>query len=846
MKRRGSLSSDDLKVAARGRWREILVALGGVNHAILDGRGHACPRCGGSDRFAAFGDCNETGGLHCRHCGTDIGDGIKALQWLKDWDFPTALNALADHLGIRAQNGSSRGFVDGVSTEPPSSPGKEGVSSTSTRNVTPKKESYATPEEILSRLEGKMGKSADRWVYHDAEGNPIGWVCRWDLGKKKKIILPISRRADGSWAQEALAEPRPLYRRRELATADSPCVGEGEKVADILKALGFEATTSQGGSGAAKKSDWGPMAGKAVNLFPDRDAPGEKYAGSVIDELKTLSPRPTVRVIRLPGLGEKEDAVDFIARRREEGRTDEEIREEIKKLIESIEPESLDSELPLTTKFIPFPTQLFPTPISTYIREGAAALGCNEALIAVPLLSALASAIGNSARVLLKQSWSEPAIIWTCVVAPSGTLKSPALELALRPVRERQRQAMANLEQQMAEYERELLLYERDIAAWKKAKSDDLPPEKPVEPIADRFWLDDSTIEATAALLAQQPRGLVMVRDEMASWLLGFDKYTQGRGGDVARWLECFGGRPLLVDRKGTTTKTIYVAKANVSITGTTQPETLRKCLGQQHRENGLAARLLMTYPPRRAKRWSERDISPGLMEQVNEVFDRLYSLPLREGKHGELEPQIISLSTDAKSRWIEFFNEHAKEQISLDSDLCRTWAKLEGYAARLGLVIHLTRWASADETVGHFNELDSESIEAGIQLSRWFGFEAMRIHELLVETDAEADLRKLLEWISAQGGEVSARDVQRGYRPLKGAGRAEAALEDLARRGFGRWQDILPTAEGGRPTRVFRIVDEGVVDETPKTAGNDEGFVDTQQANDPETMVTGDDWMEI
>ena len=40
-----------IKVAAAGRWPEILAALGGIPAEVLDGQHHPCPKCGGKDRF---------------------------------------------------------------------------------------------------------------------------------------------------------------------------------------------------------------------------------------------------------------------------------------------------------------------------------------------------------------------------------------------------------------------------------------------------------------------------------------------------------------------------------------------------------------------------------------------------------------------------------------------------------------------------------------------------------------------------------------------------------------------------------------------------------------------------
>lgn len=100
------------------------------------------------------------------------------------------------------------------------------------------------------------------------------------------------------------------------------------------------------------------------------------------------------------------------------------------------------------------------------------------------------------------------------------------------------------------DYEAKLQRYERDLAGWKRSASEADPPEKPEKPTMCRTWADDLTIEALAALLHEQPRGLLVACDELASWFGGFDRYSQSSGGDAARWLQMHGGRQMIVDRK--------------------------------------------------------------------------------------------------------------------------------------------------------------------------------------------------------------------------------------------------------------------------------------------------------
>jgi putative DNA primase/helicase len=82
-----------------------------------------------------------------------------------------------------------------------------------------------------------------------------------------------------------LPAPRPLYRLPELIAdpAAAVIVTEGEKKADAVPTLfpGHVGTTSIGGCNAAKFSDWAPLAGRSVIIWPDHDEPGRRYADDV-------------------------------------------------------------------------------------------------------------------------------------------------------------------------------------------------------------------------------------------------------------------------------------------------------------------------------------------------------------------------------------------------------------------------------------------------------------------------------------------------------------------------------------------------------------------------------------
>lgn len=403
----------------------------------------------------------------------------------------------------------------------------------------------------------------------------------------------------------------------------------------------------------------------------------------------------------------------------------------------------------------PFPVQVLPEPIQGFLCSTAKAIGCDVSFLALPLLTVLGAAIGNSRRLKLKQGWNVPPIIWTAIVGDSGTSKTPAFRQVMNPLKALAEKASEVHEQAMQEYQRQYVQYEKEFQHWKRdKKSKNGPPSEPVEPQEKRYFVSDVTMEALAPLLKANPRGLLLACDELSGWFGSFDRYANGKGGaDAAHWLSTFNAESIQVDRKTGNRPALYVPEAAISVTGGIQPAILHRALGHEHRESGLAARLLLCYPPRKSKKWTDSEIDPKLESELAELIRKLYDLRPIQYEEDKSRPALVRLEPDAKEVWKRFYNEHAQEQADLTGDLAAAWSKLEEYAARLALVIHFVRYAANDVSLASEDELDSASLNAGIELVHWFKNETKRVYQRLSAPDEEKELEQIMELIERKGG---------------------------------------------------------------------------------------------
>jgi hypothetical protein len=465
-----------------------------------------------------------------------------------------------------------------------------------------------------------------------------------------------------------------------------------------------------------------------------------------------------------------------------------------------------------TAQYRPFPVEALPEPIAEYVRQAAAALGCDPAYVAPPVVAAVASAIGNTRTIRLKRGWTEPSVIWSVTVGESGTLKSQAYYAAVGYLFRVQNAHRAAYNAQFAEYREKK----------RKAKQEGTDPGDP--PTMKRIICSDVTIERLAEMLEDAPRGLLAGRDELSAWLGSFARYKGKQGGsDLPNWLEIFRAGTIVYDRKTGERRTIIVPHAAVSVAGGIQPGVLARALTSEFFEAGLAARLLLAMPVAPPKRWSEVEVAPEVEAVYHEVLDRLLALNFGCDASEESVPYVLHLSPDAKAAWVRFYNGWAQAQAAVEGELAAALSKLEAYAARFALLHHVVSKVAKgeDDRV----PVERESVEAGIVLCRWFGAESRRIYATLSESEEERTRRKLVEHIQSRGGGITPRELQRSNsRKYPTAEAAETALKMLVEDGLGFWEEPGATPRGGQPARYLRL--HPTHDTTDTT---DDGYADGQ-----------------
>lgn len=649
------------------------------------------------------------------------------------------------------------------------------------------------------------------------------------------------RRPDGKggWVSGLAGAARLLYRLPALLNAgpsQTVFVCEGEKDVEALRALGLVATCNPEGAGKWRPEFNEALRGRPVVVLPDRDEPGAAHARDVARHLTGVA--ASVKVLELPDLpeagGDVSDWLDAGGTRSVLERLASACPVWQERACPAAAPGSGSRRVAVRPlpPFVSFPLGTLPPGLSDYVAASAEAIGCDPALVVCPVLATVAGCIGNSRAVLLKKGWIEPAVVWSLTVAVSGGHKSPAWDKATRPLFDEQMDLYE-------EYRAQVDAHKKELEAWqdeadKKKRGD--KPKAPEEPLV--FIATDPTIEALAEMLEDNPRGLMLARDELDAWFQSFTRYQGKHGGsNRAQWLELHRAGTLLVNRRTGDRKRMAVRRASVSITGTIQPSVLRAALDTDALQAGLGARFLLAMPPRRRRIWTEAEVADELATRYRGLIAALLALDL--GDTQKHTPHVLGLSGPAKRLWVDFYNEWGHAQYTAEGEQEAAFAKIEAYASRLMLLHHVV--AHADVEADDRRSIGAASARAGIEQARWFAAEACRIYGMLCDTEEEHDARRLVEWITARGGRVTARQLQRSNsRRWPSSDLAESSLQALGDGGLGHWEDV-PSADTGRPPLRRFVLHDLPSDKTDKTPDDNPPFPEGPSDKTPDDNPPND-----
>lgn len=672
--------------------------------------------------------------------------------------------------------------------------------------------------------------------YLDAAGTLRYQSCRFEPKGFSQ------RRPDGKggyhWNLDGV-DPLP-YRLPEvlaaLAAGKMIVICEGEKDANRLHGLGITATSNSGGAGKWTEKHSKYFATSAqILILPDNDQPGRSHAQAIARALHDRG--CVVRVVELPGLTEKGDVSDWL----DAGHTKEELSELAKaapiwtpetapEVAEEPAVDDWPEPLPLASPELPpvapMPPEMLPEPFRAWLADIARRMQCPLDFVAVGAIVAASSVIGAGCgiRPKVRDDWEVICNLWGGPVARPSMMKTPSLAEVIK--------ILARMEADEAETFEEMKRFHDAGVEALKAKKDALKSEmlaaakgkktaRPMDIIqADmasmepdeevtrrRFKTNDATTEKLGELLNQNPRGLLVFRDELTGLLLSWDR--EDRQSDRAFFLEAWNGSgSFTTDRIGR--GTVDIKNTCLSILGGIQPGKLQAYLLQAANNltnDGMIQRFqLLVYPDEPAG-WVLIDDSPdrSARDRATGIFMALAEMDFEQaGADGEEgERPFFHFDQAAQGLFYEWLTELEGKIRSEETPLlCEHFAKYRSLMPSLALVFHLIDVAGGASP-------GPVTAGAAAMAADWVDYlesHARRIYSLILDMgprSAAALAVKIKE--GKVNATFAARDVYRNqWAVLDTPELVAGACDELEALGWIRKESIAQT--GGRPKVIFSV----------------------------------------
>jgi hypothetical protein len=472
-----------------------------------------------------------------------------------------------------------------------------------------------------------------------------------------------------------------------------------------------------------------------------------------------------------------------------------------------------------------FPVDVFTPAWQDWLLRASHGAGVRPDHVALPLLGVASSLIGTARRVRASRSWSEPMTLWACVVAASGDRKTPGLNVTVRALDLIEKNNSADVSAKRLTHETKVQKAKEVQKRWKEDREAALkfdPPKEPppmpadaIDPgnfIEPRLYATDPTIERLAALLLARPRGMILIRDELAGLFANMGRYSGGS--DRPFWLEAWNGGRHVVER---VSGSISVDHLMIGVVGSFQPDKLARAFAGD--EDGMYGRFLYGWPLAPDYRPLTNDAAE-VEPELQSALTALIRLP-SEDVEGVFSPQAVWLSDDALARFEEFRKLVDAKKRGLDGHERQWFVKGETMVLRLAGTLAFMAWAielgqpsstGLDGITGSLEPrtVGEQYISAAIRLwGEYLWPHARASLRQIGLSDRHKHARRVLQWLKANAGvaEISIKNIRRdALAQSLDAKETEEVLNGLTKAGWLRRKPAEPASGPGRPAHRWLV----------------------------------------
>ena len=385
-------------------------------------------------------------------------------------------------------------------------------------------------------------------------------------------------------------------------------------------------------------------------------------------------------------------------------------------------------------KDIGLPLDTFPQKLQDIIFEVARIEQFDLEYLTLSMLSAAATAIGNSCHIRIRGSWKSCPALYVILIGRPGQGKTPPLDYAFRPLQEHDFLLVSKFIEENKRY--------AELNAGNKVNATDTD-----KPVLVQTILSDLTQEAMMRIHNDNQRGVVILVDEIMGFFNSIYRYNDSPL--LTQLLTAYSGKPLKVSRCNNPVP-IIIPHPCINIIGTTQTQRIGELFTKENVSSGLIDRILFLHPKNREipkMEESQNAVSQGndkaesVYRKWKAIINKLLALEPDHDEKGVIIPKVLDMSEDAYRFFAQWKNALVEKANSIEDErlIDSRMMKADSNVARLALVFQLLGWA-CDEI--HMQHIDVRSVQAAIRMYEYLelSYQNIKSH---IQTDSMPPLKK-------------------------------------------------------------------------------------------------------
>lgn len=458
--------------------------------------------------------------------------------------------------------------------------------------------------------------------------------------------------------------------------------------------------------------------------------------------------------------------------------------------------------------------ELLPQSLRPLVEDASDRMQTPPDFAAIAGIVALAGCVNRRALIRPKaaDNWLVTPNLWGAIIAPPGFMKSPILHAMTAPLAHIEETWRAEHESAAGDFAIEKEKADLRFQAWRECykaahkKNEDAPtqPDNTLkEPTLRRLLLTDTTFEALHAILADNPAGVLVTRDELTGWISTLDR--PGREGERGFFLQSWNGDSgFTIDRVGR--GSIHVPAVCVSLLGCIQPARLRWYLSQSldggPSDDGLLQRFQLATWPDAPRGWKLIDRTPNnsAIATAEKVLTVLANLSPDSPIQLHFDPEAQQLFF----AWWGELERKIRGETGLHPALVAHLAKYRSLLPTLAGLFELADCAAESRDVSNINLIHTRQAAAWCE---YLESHAKRIYSCVTSPDVHA-ARLLAGHIEREDLEetFSTREIYAAHHwsSLDTPERVRGALGVLA---DGSWvRAVEQKSAFGRPSELWQV----------------------------------------